>query len=546
MAKLDIVALRNGKINYINKGLNGDKLGETISNTLSMDESFETLDGILAGGEKEVDLCGITMNTIASAQHNGVNISADAIDASIEVAKQIGESDLMSMDGIQSVDGSGIVASVVALNQYYILNSNIAGLDGNIADMESTGKDNLTYKVFSANPIVTKGMGDLADGTALTPLNAGQIMAHTMRNGELVIADAVLSYTFNVKKLSTDSSNYGIARGVTEVVIGDTGISLNDYGVAAQETIPKRTVTIGGKQVTMTVNYTAGTVVVAIEAGALAVGTVLFVDTALDYSKTSEIRGMVGNEIADYDYVAKPVIIGTKASVMDIRQTQQQIEFGLIGGGLKTATEKIAHEAQYIKLGLASRFAKLFGTAIDLAASTDYATTQEKYKVLTANIDTASVAIGEESGLTDNVIVVGGKGLVNAFNMLAQTDASGATVRDINDANGVKYLGLLGGRVPAYYNPLHDTNYPLVDSTGVVSGTPANNKFNTLMIIGTPADVSKRVVISGIGMPILPIDFKINSNSEQEFGLEGKTVLSANKDPRARKLVKKILFAPAD
>ena len=508
-------------------------------------ENLVALDTILAQDENGADLSAILVGGVEHAQSQGVRVSADAIDLSIATASMLADGNLVSMDGINSVDGSGVVATATAFNQYIILNSNIAGLDGNIGDMEAIrngDKSNIKFKLYSFNPEVTNGMGDLADNTILTPKNVSLPMAFATRDLVTAKEDLVLTYTFDIKAKS-GGANYAIGRGVSELIIGDTGIALNDYEVAMQETNPKRTITLAnGKQVTMTVNYTAGTIVVVLEDNlTLDNGTKLYVSTSLSAEKIGEIRGYAGSNIQDFTYVAHPVTIGTKANMMDIRQVQQQVKHALLPVGLQVAGQKIASELIAKKIDFATKFATQSGTPIDLTTNRGLASTNEAYKLLPVGIDSASVEILEESMLTDKVMVVGGKGLVHAFGMLAK-NTDGLNVRDTNNANTFKFLGYLDGKYPAYYDPRYDDKYPLVDETGVVHATPANNVYQTLHVVGTPSDPAKRAVITGVGLPIIPVDLKINDNSEQKIALEGKMIVDANKDPHARKLAKTILF----
>lgn len=508
-------------------------------------EKLATMDALMPSGDSAHSLQDTIVAGIHSAQASGVQVTADAIDLSIAVAGMLHDTKLVTMDGIDSVDGSGIVASAVAFNQYVILNSNIKGLDGNISDMEaikSGDKTNTKFKLYSFNPMVTEGMGDLADETILTPQNASSPMAFATRRETIVKADLVTSYVFDIKAKSDDTGNYKIGRGTTEVIIGDTGISLNDYEVSAQETKPKRTITLNDKQIDMVVDYALGKVTITLEDNAtLANGTKIYVTSALSSDKISEIRGFVGSDIQDFTYVANPVTIATKASMMDIRQVNQSVKHALLPVGLQVAGQKIASELIGLKIDLATQFSTRSGTPIDLTTNRGLATTNEAYKLLTVGIDRASVEILEESMLTDKVIVIGGKGLVDAFGMMAK-NTDGMTVRDTNEANTFKFLGYLDGKYPAYYDPRHDTTYPLVDENGAVSGTASENVYSTLNIIGTPTDPAKRAVISGVGLPIIPVDLKINDDSEQKVALEGKLIVDANKDPHARKLAKTLLF----
>ena len=542
---------RDGRLGGLTIAMGGANEAITLDAVISQathnegNKGLVALDGILSQDEKGVDLAGILVAGIKQAQSQGMNISADAIDLSIATANMIADSSLVSMDGINSVDGSGVIATATAFNQYVILNSNINGLDGNIGDMEAIkagDKNNIKFKVYSFNPEVTNGMGDIGDNTILTPANVSLPMAFATREFTAVKADLVLSYVLDVKAKVGDGANYPIGRGVTELIIGDTGISLNDYEVSSQETVPKRQITYDGKQITLEVDYALGTITVTLEDNAtLPNGTKLFLSTSLSSDTISEIRGYAGSNIQDFTYVAHPVVIGTKATMMDIRQVQQQVNHALLPVGLQVAGQKIASELIAQKIDKATKFSTQSGTPLDLTVNRGLATTNEAYKLLTVAIDRASVEILEESMLTDNVLVLGGKNLVDAFGMLAK-NTDGLTVRDTNKANTFKFLGYLDGKYPAYYDPRHDGMYPLVDEAGVVNGTPALNVYSTLQVVGTPADPAKRAVITGVGLPIIPVDLKINDDSEQKISLEGKMIVDANKDPHARKLCKSILY----
>ncbi|NOR56999.1 MAG: hypothetical protein GQ474_00570 [Sulfurimonas sp.] len=539
------IAKRDNNLNAINLALDTSSevsLDAVMSEAVKAD-ALVTLDGLMPQGDNAHSVTDTMLASIQLAQGNGIEVSSDAIDLSISTSAMIADS-MVEMDGINTADGSAIVATATAFNQYVILNSNIKGIDGNIGDMEAVkggDKNNTKFKLYAFNPTVTKGMGDLADGTLITPQTATLNMAFAQRETTFVKTNLVLSYVFNVKAIA-GGANFAIGRGQTEVVIGDTGLVLNDYEVSAQEVKPKRTITYNDKQIDMVIDYVAGTVTVTLEDNVTLSNDVkIYVTSAVSVKEISKVRGFVGSDIADFTYVAMPVTLGVEASMMDIRQVNQAVKHAILPIGLQVAGQKIATELIAQKIDKASRFATRSGTPIDLSVNRGLATTAEAYKLLTVGIDRASVEILEESMLTDKVTVIGGKGLVDAFGMMAK-NTDGMTVRDTNSANTFKFLGYLDGKYPAYYDPRHDSIYPLVDVTGAVSGTAADNVYNSLTVIGTPSDPAKRAVISGVGLPIIPVDLKINDDSIQKIALEGKIICDANKDPKARKLAKQLLF----
>ena len=63
-----------------------------------------------------------------------------------------------------------------------------------------------------------------------------------------------------------------------------------------------------------------------------------------------------------------------------------------------------------------------------------------------------------------------------------------------------------------------------------------------LILVGVPADPTKRVVLRSPSLPVIPVDLKIDANSVQKVSLQGKIALCANKEERPRKLVRKITY----
>ena len=506
-------------------------------------EAFVAMDGVLTGEDAEAELSvkDITAGMMNTPTNSGEPLSGTTMDAMIATTANVAEKGV-TMDGVNSVAGSGILASFTAMHQYIIKNSQIGGLVGHISELSTEKAGNaLKATVFSLIPHVTKGMGGLEDGDTLTPLNFTKPMILSKRMGVLVVEDGVPDYTFNVKAKDSDTGNFAVEHGVTSVILGDTGLELDDYESKPQETAPVREITVNGNQVKMTVNKAAGTVSVIVPAGTFNAGTKLIVETAVSSKEKSKIRGSLGFEIQEHKYMATTTTGSAKIDVLDSRTVQKQLAFGLLAGGLSLVAQKKIAEIQGFALSMASKFASTVGTPINLDTSVGLATTAEAYKKLPTAIDVASVSILEESQITDNVIVVGGTGSVEAYNMLAK-NTDGLNVRDTNNANGIKFLGFLDAKYKTFYNPTHDTENPLVDETGAVNSDATKNVYHTLYVYGTPAQPDRSLVLYSSPLPSLPVDFKIDKDSAKEVALEGKDILSVNKDPQVRKMARKILF----
>ena len=153
MAGQNTPALRTARIAKFSSALKkgGDAVAEVLAKATGNHESFTTLDGIMGKDEEaRLSLAQVTLDMIENGTESGAMVLASDVDAMIGVAKQIGESDLVTLDGVQSIEGSGVIASAVAVNQFVIKNSQIGGLIGNISDMELAGSvndKNIKFKI---------------------------------------------------------------------------------------------------------------------------------------------------------------------------------------------------------------------------------------------------------------------------------------------------------------------------------------------------------------------------------------------------------------
>ena len=89
------------------------------------------------------------------------------------------------------------------------------------------------------------------------------------------------------------------------------------------------------------------------------------------------------------------------------------------------------------------------------------------------------------------------------------------------------------------------TPFTTVVTAGVMTATTTTENVDkkdedTVFIVGTPSDPSKRAVISGTGLPILPENLSTDTNSNKTISLQGELVCETNKDPYSRKLARKI------
>jgi hypothetical protein len=505
-----------------------DNVVNSMNELVASSENLTMLDSVIAKNT-ETTLSKIIADTITST---GKGVTADSIDLAIGVANKIAKKWIadknVSMDSIENVAGGEILGSLVALNIYSILSTSLP-FAGDIADLVpiSGNKDNVKFKLFSVSPMVKKGMGELADGDELTPLNVGKTMAMAERTDIQNFATDTLTYTMDVKKKDGDTDNYPMERGVNEVLIGgDYQIELNDFDVSSRETTAKRYAkTDDGVDITVTFDYDGGKITIEYSDN-IADGTPQYFSASLSSEKLMEIAGVVASELIDETYVAKPVVINTNVNTLALRQVLQSTGLNLSSNDLLIALSKVAEETKRKKVYYATLFARPFGETIDIDGASE-TTVAERYKHFLIGVEKARADIVEKSQITSNVVLIGGSGLVDIYSALSTEPNKTNKVMD--DNNTIRFLGYLND-IPCYYNPLHDEEHPVDDGK------------HKVFVVGNPSDPAKKAVISGVGLPVLPEDlgFDNTTTSDKIISLQGKLVVSYNKSKRAKELAREL------
>ena len=502
---------------------------DTIENVsmqiIDSSESLTHLDSIIAMTSNDSEnLSSIIGKALMTS---GVSVNADTVDMAFGVAGAIAKSyQNIELDSVGNVQGSEVIGSLVALNIYAVVSASLP-FSGDIADLVPVngGKDNTKFQVISAIPVATTGMGEFSKGDIITPVNAGKSMAFAERVGRQEFVTDTLQYVFETKKISTDSSAYPMEKGTNEVVISDAQndieVFLNDFDVSSAETTSVRQVTAGGIDFKATFDYANGSITLDISANITATTPITFI-ASLDSEDLGAISGSVGTKLEENTYVAKPVVLNTKVNTLALRQVLQTTGLNLVSNDLVMALNKIAEETKRRKLDFAIQFAYGYGATIDIA-SADTNTIADRYKQFLIGVEEAKADIVKNSQITSNVVLVGGKALVKLYAGLS-TDSN--TVNIVNDdSNSIRYMGTLNGVYPCYYDPNHEVLNPTDPTTG-----------DKIFVIGNPADPTKKASISGVGLPILPEDLGFDSASNKITSLQGKIVVSYNKDANAREL----------
>ena len=512
----------------LREGATLDAIQDATSTIVASSDNLQTLDAIIAKSSQGDTLSTIIAKTVSSFPDATQDSIVTALGVASQIAKRVqDENQHFTLDSIENVKGGEVLGSLVAINIMTILSSTLPFV-GEIADFVPMqgSKDNVKFQMFTVNPIVKNGMGELEDGEILNSSNAGKAMAFAERDDVQSFVTDTLEYTFDVKKKDGDSDNYPMERGVNEVVINlGNGIFVNDFDAQAMEKTATRTVSVDGVTYTVEFDYDGGKITLKISEN-IEDGTQLFFSASLSSDKLGEIAGSVGSDLNPTTYVAKPVVINTTVNTLALRQVLQTTGLNLSSNDLMIALAKVGEESKRKKIKATLQFAKPFGAVIDIQGASE-TTMADRYKHFLVGVEKARADITAKSQITSNVVLVGGSGLVEIFSALSTATNKTNIISDSN--NSIRHIGTLNNGYECYYNPLHDTDYP------------EDEGKHKVFVVGNPADATKRASISGVGLPVLPEDLGFDQTaSDKIISLQGKLVVSYNKDKHSRELVREL------
>jgi hypothetical protein len=527
----EVISARDERLSFYQSNINFDEVTrEEVKSTIASiaDEKvaplMAQLDSILSQKEDAISLSDVITDGIMFAKENGVKINPNTLDVAIGVAQEALKR--VQLDSIGNVTGGEIVASYIKLNIYSVLSANIP-FAGDIADLVPVAgtKNNTKFKVYSVEPVVGKAMGEMTEGETINGLTSGDTFAILERHETQVADGSATSFTFNLKAKEGDATNAKMERGVNECVVAGVTF-IEDYDVSAKENPAKRVIAVDGNTYTVTFDYNAGTIKLDTTT-ALASGTKIYFEGSISTDELGSGTGSIKSEIVDYNYIAIPVSIDVVVNALKLRQVLQSVGLNLQANDLTLALMKIAEEVKQLKIKKALALSKDYGNGVDLSTATEN-TIAGRYKEFLIEVDSAKADIVEKSGLTSNIVLVGGKGLVRLFSGLSTDEAKTNSIT--SDETSVRFLGYLNGNIPCIYNPKHDTEYPT-----------NGDGYESIFVIGNPVNPTQKVVISGVGLPILPNDdIGADANSNKTVRMMGKLVVSSNKDQRTRELVRRL------
>ncbi len=505
---------------------------EIVAKEVANNEAMASFDSLLAehkaiplGEQSSLSLDSLVSGAMIDAEKAGFPLTPASFDAALQAAQSILEN--ADLDSINDASGAIILASFIKLNIFQILSASIP-FTGDVSGIESTGGSGSKFQIVTITPVVTRAMGDLEVDDCIDGSNSGSTFAFTERTSVMVAVNGATPasptvYTFNLRAKNKDANNAKMERGVNSVTIGV--LEIQDFDITTNEAIGKRQVTHNGITYDVSFNYNAGTIVLTLSKD-IAVGTKIYFSSALSAKALGDATGVIGSEAIPNIYIGKAVAIDTSTNTLQTREMQKVLGYDSNSTELMMAMSKISEEAKANKLRLVHQMATPYGITIDIASATENTITA-RYKRVLVEIEKARTEITTQTGLTSNIVIVGGIGLVEVYASLSSNEGKTGVINQGSET-GFRKLGVLNDNIEVYFDPNYDATHPVV------------NGVHTFSVIGNPSDSTRRAVISGVGVPLMPVDLGTDSNSNKKTRIEGKLVISANKAEASKRLVRQL------
>lgn len=487
-----------------------DIIRENNNGNSTLLDSMETL------GLDPIDTIGHIMGGVSSV---GV---ADALISNMVSV------DSTNLDAVGGIRGAEMTVKYAILNANVIRSAKGFPAIGVVSDFTKANRSALgtQWEVYTQSAVVVDGKGDIPDGDEITTENVFTEITSLARRKRERVEAGTLDYTFDVKIKSTDTENYQIRKGHTTVDIGS--ISFSDSQVSSKQSFWSQTKMVSdADNITFKVDYTAGIVSLTLSsADAMEEGTAIVYCSSLDSAKLSDSRSLLSTEIDSSTYLPQIVNTGVKESLVDIEETRANLGMGLLPTSLEACAGKIEAELLGVACTEIPFIAEEY-SRIDISEDTSLMKV-DKYRLVINEINKCSAQIAKETGIAGagRVLLLGGSFLYDLFNLSSNTSSVQA---NSNDDNAFVKIGDTVGVFETYYYPKYDEENPIEE------------EYENFTVIGLPIDERKSVFLTGVVIPIKPlIDRVVDTDLHSITPITGQLINSLNKDPKSRKLAKKI------
>jgi len=240
-------------------------------------------------------------------------------------------------------------------------------------------------------------------------------------------------------------------------------------------------------------------------------------------------RGLTQPNIKPYEYPPMPLSIGTFANAFQEQRVQEQLGLGVIPYSERVNLDKIIAEIQLDSIRKSQSILRIWETRLDMKEYHE-AHLHDIYQHITTEIELISTKMNIESGISYGAFCMGGSGLQKIISK------GNSVSRETNVYNGIRPIGLVGGKFNSYLIPTFDEEFPLVDKDGNVNTDTKLNVYHQLHVFGKTLSAGNHIVLGALNKSFRRENVGIDKNSERYTMIEGEFMSRLNEDPKTHYL----------
>lgn len=436
-------------------------------------------------------------------------------------------------DSLGGLEGHEITPLELLATFQWFVEAPVPEMIGILNAIKPNGSD--LYKIYNIVQTVTQSSGDLVKGDVYDVNTMGKTFALKARSESFVYRDADLVGNYALYEYTALQRKYDTTG--TEIPLNKTSLTilrykdgkLDDYNKKSINGVCSPEIVINDKTITMTINYATGNIKIKVQEGALKDGDKMILQTEVNVKNLEKDRALTQPDIVDFYYPPSTMSIGTHADAFEERKVLNQLGLGIMPYSQKLNLEKVIAEFREQAYRLSAGTARIWHNPIDLSSYPN-TSNNDIYQHITTEIEIMSTRMNIESGFSTGAYLVGGEALQIAI-------SKGKSIQRITKIyNGIRPLGLLGGKFNSYLFPSFDEDNPKVDIDGKINANPTENVYSKILVLGTVNQAANSLVIGSVNKPFRNENVGIDKNSERYRMIEGEYMLRLNENPKCHYL----------
>ena len=450
-----------------------------------------------------------------------------------EQLEKVEDPDKYLSDSLGGLEGHEITPLELLATFQWFVEAPVPEMIGILNAIKPNGSD--MYKIYNIVQTVTQSSGDLVKGDVYDVNTMGKTFALKARSESFVYRDADIVGNYAIYEYTALQRKYDTTG--TEIPLNKTSLTilrykdgkLDDYNKKSINGVCSPEIVINDKTITMTINYATGNIKIKVQEGALKDGDKMILQTEVNVKNLEKDRALTQPDIVDFYYPPSTMSIGTHADAFEERKVLNQLGLGIMPYSQKLNLEKVIAEFREQAYRLSAGTARIWHNPIDLSSYPN-TSNNDIYQHITTEIEIMSTRMNIESGFSTGAYLVGGEALQIAI-------SKGKSIQRITKIyNGIRPLGLLGGKFNSYLFPSFDEDNPKVDIDGKINANPTENVYSKILVLGTVNQAANSLVIGSVNKPFRNENVGIDKNSERYRMIEGEYMLRLNENPKCHYL----------